>query len=59
MSCPATLTRTDAALAAAACLMRVEEVKRLPVVDDAGRLLGVVTRSGLLKVHLRPGGEIQ
>lgn len=33
-------------------------VKRLPVVDDQGRLAGIVTRSDLLKVFLRPDPAI-
>ncbi|TDO41883.1 CBS domain-containing protein [Paractinoplanes brasiliensis] len=33
-------------------------VKRVPVVDVRGRLIGIVTRGDLLKVHLRSDGEI-
>jgi CBS-domain-containing membrane protein len=40
-------------------LMDDENVKRLPVVDDLGRLVGIVTRGDLLKVHLRPDDDIQ
>ncbi|WP_085066631.1 CBS domain-containing protein [Catenuloplanes japonicus] len=37
--------------------MAEERVKRLPVVDDLGRVIGIVTRSGLLEVYLREGSE--
>jgi CBS-domain-containing membrane protein len=46
-------------IAAAARLLDREGVKRLPVVDDLGRLVGIVSRGDLLKVHLRPDDEIQ
>ncbi|GIF02087.1 hypothetical protein Ari01nite_95510 [Paractinoplanes rishiriensis] len=34
------------------------EVKRQPVVDGNGRLVGIVTRADLLRAHLRPDTEI-
>lgn len=45
-------------LAAAARLMLRLGVKRLPVVDEAGRLVGIVTRADLLKAFLRPDPAI-
>ncbi|SCL27589.1 CBS domain-containing protein [Micromonospora inyonensis] len=48
-----------ASLPAAARLMDREQVKRLPVLDDLGRLVGIVTRSDLLRVHLRQDAEIR
>jgi len=42
----------DASLREAADVMVRERVGRLPVVD-AGRLLGIVTRSDLLEAHQR------
>jgi CBS-domain-containing membrane protein len=59
MSSPPVVALTGTPLAAAARLMDTEQVKRLPVVDDLGRLVGIVSRGDLLKVHLRPDDEIQ
>ncbi|MBO3740234.1 CBS domain-containing protein [Actinoplanes flavus] len=58
MSAPAVLATARMAVTAAARLMNTEGVKRLPVVDDLGRLIGIVSRGDLLKVHLRPDDEI-
>jgi CBS-domain-containing membrane protein len=58
MSAPAVVVLAGTNIAAAARLMDGEQVKRLPVVDDLGRLVGIVTRGDLLKVHLRPDDEI-
>ncbi|MEV5875423.1 CBS domain-containing protein [Streptomyces sp. NPDC052101] len=59
MSTPAVTVRPDVTLAQAARLMAVNHVKRLPVVGDEDRLLGVVSRGDLLKVFLRPDGDIE
>jgi CBS domain-containing protein len=40
-------------------LMLRLDVKRLPVVDARGRLAGIVTRSDLLKVFLRPDPAVR
>jgi len=58
MSSPPVVALTGTTLAAAARLMDAENVKRLPVVNDLGRLVGIVSRGDLLKVHLRPDDEI-
>ncbi|MEU8820534.1 CBS domain-containing protein [Actinoplanes sp. NPDC048796] len=58
MSSPPVVVLSKTPIAAAARLMDAENVKRLPVVDDLGRLIGIVSRGDLLKVHLRPDGEI-
>lgn len=44
---------------AAARIMESGELKRLPVVNDMGRLVGMVTRRDLLKVFLRTDAEIR
>ncbi|MFE9693805.1 CBS domain-containing protein [Micromonospora sp. NPDC005806] len=59
MTAPAVTTTPQASLPAAARLMDREVVKRLPVLDDLGRLVGIVTRSDLLRVHLRSDAEIR
>ena len=46
-------------LAHAARIMQQHSVKRLPVVDDDGALVGIVSRSDLLKPFLRPDADIR
>jgi len=53
MSAPALLIGPDTTVARAADLMQARHVKRLPVVDEQRRLLGIVARSDLLEVYLR------
>ena len=59
MTAPALCVLPSTAVAAAARRMHAEHVKRLPVEDDLGRLIGIVTRSDLLKVHLRSDAAIR
>jgi CBS domain-containing protein len=49
----------DATVAEAARRMHTAKVKRLPVVDRTGRLLGIVSRSDLLKVFDRSDQDIR
>ncbi len=58
MTSPALTVTADATLAQAARTMARAKVKRLPVVDAAGRLEGIVSRADLLKVFLRDDEEI-
>ncbi|MER6084916.1 CBS domain-containing protein [Streptomyces sp. NPDC001833] len=58
MSLPAITVRPDATLSEAAGTMAREGVKRLPVVDEAGLLTGIVSRGDLLNVFLRGDAEI-
>ncbi|WP_405910474.1 MULTISPECIES: CBS domain-containing protein [unclassified Streptomyces] len=58
MTSPALTVQADATLAQAARTMAHARVKRLPVVDDQGRLEGVVSRADLLKVFLRADEDI-
>jgi CBS-domain-containing membrane protein len=59
MSRPAVTVCADATVTEAARLMTEHRVKRLPVVDEAGALVGIVTRRDLLQVFLRTDDEIQ
>ncbi len=58
MTSPAITIHPDAPLGAAARLMNGHHIRRLPVVDPAGQLLGMVSRRDLLSVFLRPDEEI-
>jgi len=55
---PVTTTATTSVVSAARAMDR-ERVKRLPVVDATGHLVGIVTRRDLLKVHLRTDAAIR
>ncbi|MEV5845268.1 CBS domain-containing protein [Streptomyces sp. NPDC051985] len=58
MNVPAVTVRADATLPQAARRMAQHGVKRLPVVDAQGVLVGIVSRSDLLKVFLRDDEQI-
>ncbi|WP_405575722.1 CBS domain-containing protein [Streptomyces sp. NBC_01167] len=58
MTAPAVTVEAGATLAQAARTMADRKVKRLPVVDDRGRLQGIVSRADLLKVFLRSDEDI-
>ncbi|MEV4925372.1 CBS domain-containing protein [Streptomyces roseoverticillatus] len=59
MSAPAVCARPEWNVVEAARLMAVEGVKRLPVVDEADRLVGIVSRGDLLRVFLRDDRAIR
>jgi CBS domain-containing protein len=59
MTAPAITVTEQATIGQAARLMRRHGVGRLPVTFRlTGRLAGIVTRSDLLRVYLRPGADI-
>ena len=58
MSEPAVVIRPVASIAAAAAMMSEHQVKRLPVIDDADNLIGIVSRSDLVRLYARPDDEI-
>jgi CBS domain-containing protein len=59
MSSPAVVVSSSAPISAVAKTMDEEKVKRLPVVDEEGRLVGIVSRADLLRVYLRDDAAIQ
>jgi CBS domain-containing protein len=59
MSSPPIVVSPTASVAAAARLMDAEGVKRLPVVDAGGSLIGVLSRRDLLRIYLRDDWEIR
>lgn len=58
MTSPAVTIHPDATIPAAARVMNANHVRRLPVVDPDGKLIGIVSRRDLLSVFLRPDSEI-
>jgi CBS domain-containing protein len=59
MTSPAVTIGKDELVSRAARLMYTSKVKRLPVVDDAGRLLGIVSRADVLSVFSRSDAGIR
>jgi CBS domain-containing protein len=59
MTHPAVTVRPDDSVGHAARLMYSLRIKRLPVVNAGGVLVGVVTRTDLLAVYDRPDEEIR
>jgi len=43
----------------AAKMMTFQDIKRLPVVDDAGRILGIISRADIVSVFTRPDDVIE
>jgi CBS domain-containing protein len=58
MTAPAITIGPDATIPAAARLMNTHHVRRLPVVDEDRKLVGIVSRRDLLSVFLRPDADI-
>jgi CBS domain-containing protein len=59
MTSPAVTVSPDGTVQHAARLMYARGLRRLPVVDAAGRLVGIVSRTDLLAVFDRPDEEIR
>lgn len=59
MTHPAVTVQPGDTIEHAARLMYVRRVKRLPVTDAAGRLIGIISRADVLAVYSRPDEEIR
>jgi CBS domain-containing protein len=59
MTSPAETVRATATLAQVARRLEAARVRRLPVVDEAGRLVGIVSRRDLVRLYARPDAEIR
>ncbi len=59
MSSPAITIGPDRPVGEAAAKMLDDAINRLPVVDDDGELLGIVTRADLVRAFTRSDGEIE
>jgi CBS domain-containing protein len=59
MTRPVVTVDPDADVAEAARLLRKQLIRRMPVVDAGGRLVGIVSHSDVLKIFLRADKEIR
>ncbi|MDG4797571.1 CBS domain-containing protein [Micromonospora sp. WMMD1082] len=59
MTAPAIVVEPTASVVAAARRLEAEQIKRMPVVDAERRLVGVVSRRDLLRIHTRADAEIR
>lgn len=59
MTSPPVTIHPDATIPGAARVMNASHVRRLPVVDEDGKLMGIVSRRDLLSVFLRPDRDIE
>ncbi|MEN2423948.1 CBS domain-containing protein [Streptomyces rimosus] len=59
MTSPAVTIGPRRTVAEAARTMAAHRVERLPVIDEEGRIMGIVTRSDLLSVFRRPDEEVR
>jgi CBS domain-containing protein len=59
MTKPPVTIGPGAKLAEAARLMRDRRVKRLPVINDTGLLIGIISRADVLRVFARPDADIR
>jgi len=58
MTAPAVTIRATESVTAAARLLEAARIKRMPVVDEADRLVGIVSRRDLVRLYTQPDHEI-
>ena len=58
MTSPPLTTSPSTSLTEAARLMRDRRVKRLPVINTTGRLVGIISRADVLSIFARPDEDI-
>lgn len=59
MSAPAITVPATESVTRVARLMDAARVKRLPVVDESGHLVGIVSRRDLVRLYTRPDDEVR
>jgi CBS domain-containing protein len=59
MTTPAVTIQPAISVVVAAKRLEEEHIKRLPVVDEMGRLVGIVARRDLLRMYLRPDQDLR
>ena len=59
MTRPAVTVPATETVTGAARLMDAARVKRMPVVDDGGRLIGIVSRRDLVRMYTRPDAQLR
>ncbi|MEV4624234.1 CBS domain-containing protein [Asanoa sp. NPDC049573] len=59
MTSPAVVIEPDTSIVAAARLLESKRIKRMPVVDRQRRLVGIVSRRDLLRIHTRTDTDIR
>jgi CBS domain-containing protein len=59
MTAPAVTVRATETVTGAARLMEAARIKRIPVVDEDGRLVGIVSRRDLVRLYTRPDHEVR
>ncbi len=59
MTAPAVTVRATETVTGAARLMEAARIKRMPVVDEQGGLVGIVSRRDLVRLYTRPDSEVR